>query len=141
MIDTRPTECSVLEALSTRRSIRAFLPTPVSRTVIEDILRAASRAPSGANTQPWKVQVLSGAARAKLCERLIRAYNSDEPGHEDGYQYYPTEWFEPRCRSRCEIGGAHERTRRDRRHAVVDRPRYCASSEGHSLVGGSSVVE
>jgi nitroreductase len=104
MIDTRPTECSVLEALSTRKSIRAFLPTPVSRTVIEDILRAAARAPSGANTQPWKVQVLSGTARAKLCERLIRAYNLDEPGHEDGYQYYPTEWFEPYLTRRRKVG-------------------------------------
>lgn len=104
MSDTPPTECSVLEALATRKSIRAFLPTPVPRAVIEDILRAASRAPSGANIQPWKVQVLSGASRARLCERLMRAYDTDEPGHTDGYQYYPTEWFEPYLARRRKVG-------------------------------------
>lgn len=104
MTDTRPTECSVLDALATRKSTRAFLSTPVPRAVIEDILRAASRAPSGANIQPWKVRVLAGAARAKLCERLMRAYDNDEPGHEDGYQYYPIEWFEPYLSRRRKVG-------------------------------------
>ena len=44
--------------LKSRRSIRAFLPTPVARDEIEAILEAASRAPSGTNTQPWKVYVV-----------------------------------------------------------------------------------
>ena len=48
------------EAIVTRRSLRAFLPTPVPRSAIEEILAVASRAPSGTNTQPWKVYVLTG---------------------------------------------------------------------------------
>ena len=43
------------EAITSRRSIRGFLPTPVPREDIESILGVASRAPSGTNTQPWKV--------------------------------------------------------------------------------------
>jgi len=42
-------------AIVTRRSLRAFLPTPVPRQLVEAILEVASRAPSGTNTQPWKV--------------------------------------------------------------------------------------
>lgn len=45
---------AVEEAITTRRSIRAFLPTPVPRATIERILQIAARAPSGTNTQPWK---------------------------------------------------------------------------------------
>ena len=44
-------------AITSRASVRAFLPTPVPREVIEDILRVAARSPSGTNTQPWNVSV------------------------------------------------------------------------------------
>jgi hypothetical protein len=50
-------------AITSRRSIRAFLPTPVPRPDIERILEVAARAPSGTNTQPWKVHVLTGVLR------------------------------------------------------------------------------
>ena len=42
-------------AITSRRSIRAFLPTPVPEATVREILEVASRAPSGTNTQPWKV--------------------------------------------------------------------------------------
>ena len=54
---------SVDAAISTRMSARAFLPKPVPRATIEHLLTLASRAPSGTNTQPWKVYVLGGAVR------------------------------------------------------------------------------
>ena len=53
-------------AITTRRSLRAFLPTPIPRATIEAILSVAARAPSGTNTQPWKVYVLTGEAKAEL---------------------------------------------------------------------------
>ncbi|HAL38458.1 MAG TPA: nitrobenzoate reductase, partial [Polaromonas sp.] len=43
-----------------RQSMREFLPTPVPRATIARLLEVASRAPSGTNTQPWKVYVLQG---------------------------------------------------------------------------------
>jgi nitroreductase len=42
------------EMMTTRRSIRAFSSRPVSRPTIENIIRAAGTAPSGANKQPWR---------------------------------------------------------------------------------------
>ncbi len=47
-------------AIASRRSVRAFLPRPVPRETIEAMLAVAARAPSGTNTQPWRVYVLTG---------------------------------------------------------------------------------
>ena len=59
-VDAASPTAAVEAAITTRRSVRAFLPTPVPRETIERILESASRAPSGTNTQPWKVYVLTG---------------------------------------------------------------------------------
>ena len=61
-----PSQQAVDAAITSRRSIRAFQPTPVAREDIEAILEVAARAPSGTNTQPWQVYVLTGA----MCERV-----------------------------------------------------------------------
>lgn len=81
-------------ALTTRHSMRAFLPTPVSRDQIEAILRVASHAPSGTNTQPWQVHVLTGAAKQRLSDRILAIYENPEElaTHQDEYAYYPKEW-------------------------------------------------
>ena len=93
-------------AITTRGSLRAFLPTPVPRKQIEDILSVAARAPSGTNTQPWHVHVLTGAARERLCERVRAAY--DDPAarvsHVEEYTYYPTEWRSPYIDRRRKVG-------------------------------------
>ncbi|NUZ05088.1 nitroreductase [Piscinibacter koreensis] len=93
-------------ALSSRRSVRAFLSTPVERATIEAILAAASRAPSGTNTQPWNVYVLTGAAKAELTRRILDAY--DDPAelarHTAEYAYYPTEWRSPFVERRRKVG-------------------------------------
>ena len=51
-------------AIHSRMSTRAFLPKAVPRETLEHLLEIASRAPSGTNTQPWKVYVLQGASRS-----------------------------------------------------------------------------
>lgn len=93
-------------AITSRRSIRAFLPTPVPRGTIEEILRVASRAPSGTNTQPWKVHVLSGEPLRRLSERLRAAH--DDPAeaglHQQEYAYYPHEWVSPYIDRRRKVG-------------------------------------
>lgn len=95
---------SVYDALYQRKSIRAFLPDPVPRPVIERILSAASRAPSGTNIQPWRVRVLSGAARQRLVDAVL-AFRAAQPGVEDwGYPYYPVEWCEPYLSRRRKVG-------------------------------------
>jgi nitroreductase len=93
-------------AITSRASVRAFLPTAVPRAVIEDILRVASRAPSGTNTQPWQVAVLTGASKTELSRKIIAAH--DDPAvsatHKEAYAYYPTEWHSPFIDRRRKIG-------------------------------------
>jgi nitroreductase len=93
-------------AIASRRSIRAFLPTPVPRETIEQILAVASRAPSGTNTQPWKVHVLTGEPLARLSRAICEAY--DDPAqaaqHTEEYAYYPTQWAAPYIDRRRKVG-------------------------------------
>jgi len=93
-------------AITSRKSTRAFRPTPVPRETIEDILRVASRAPSGTNTQPWHVWVLTGAAKASLSSKILAAYDDPEEAstHKEEYAYYPTEWRSPYIDRRRKIG-------------------------------------
>jgi nitroreductase len=56
----------LLEGIETRRSFRAFKPTPIPRETIERILEVASKSPSYANTQPWEVAVVSGKKKEEL---------------------------------------------------------------------------
>ena len=93
-------------ALLTRRSVRAFLPTPVPRETVERILAVAARAPSGTNTQPWKVYVLTGAAKEALTRDLLDAYNDPKARAEsqEEYPYYPSEWVSPYIDRRRKIG-------------------------------------
>ena len=93
-------------AITSRRSIRAFLPTPVSREDIETILEVASRAPSGTNTQPWKVYVLTGDAKDRLSAEILRVHNDPALGkeHSEEYAYYPQEWVSPYIDRRRKVG-------------------------------------
>jgi len=95
-----------IAAITSRRSIRAFLPTPVARETIERILAVASRAPSGTNTQPWHVYVLAGESLGALSRRLVAAYDDPEERarHSEEYAYYPTEWKSPFIERRRKVG-------------------------------------
>jgi nitroreductase len=107
--DTLPTDESIAvvdAAIRSRHSMRRFLPTPVPRETIVDILRVASWAPSGTNAQPWKVRVLTGAARSRLSARIRAAYDDpvERARHREEYAYYPTEWVSPYIDRRRKVG-------------------------------------
>jgi nitroreductase len=85
---------NVIEALNQRKSTRAFLQRDVDKAVIEEILDAARHAPSGANTQPWQVAVVTGERKRKLEQRIEAAF-SDGIAAKMDYFYYPTEWSDP----------------------------------------------
>ena len=84
-------------AILSRRTIRAFLPTPVPRATVEEILMVARQAPSGTNLQPWKVYLLSDARRQHLTEAIIAAHNDpvEAARHVEERAYYPHKFFEP----------------------------------------------
>jgi len=91
-------------AIASRRSVRAFLQTPVPRAAIEEILDISARAPSGTNMQPWRGHVLCGAARDSLCAAVQQVFDAEEPGHKHEVQYYPDEFFEPYLSRRRKVG-------------------------------------
>ncbi len=105
MIQTKE-QTIVDAAITSRRSIRAFLPTPVSRDDIEAILNVAARAPSGSNTQPWKVYVLTGAIRDRLVQAIDAVWNDPVQlsQHKEEYDYYPREWVSPYVDRRRKVG-------------------------------------
>ncbi len=93
-------------AIASRRSIRAFLPTPVARDDIEAILDVSARAPSGTNTQPWKVTVLTGPAKQRLSDAILEVYHDKDAAatHTQEYAYYPREWVSPFIDRRRKVG-------------------------------------
>lgn len=84
----------VKQALLERKSTRAFLDKPVSRETIDRILDAARHAPSGANTQPWQVAVITGDTKKRLQQKIEDAHRGGEKPAMD-YQYYPVDWEDP----------------------------------------------
>lgn len=93
------------EAILTRRSVRAFLPTPVPRATVEELLTLASRSPSGSNIQPWKIRVIAGDVKEHLSRSILEALDRDGyEGHKREWNYYPVNWREPFLARRRKIG-------------------------------------
>jgi nitroreductase len=110
---------AVDRAITSRRSVRRFLPTPVPEAEVEAILDAAARAPSGTNMQPWRGYVLAGAAKDALIQAVQAAYDAGDvqagqertgqertgqERHGQEVQYYPDSFFEPYLSRRRAVG-------------------------------------
>lgn len=97
---------AVDHAITSRRSVRRFLPEEVPHGTVAEILRTASRAPSGTNTQPWKVHVLTGASRQGLVDKIMAVHNDPEQMnlHQEEYDYYPRQWVSPYIDRRRKVG-------------------------------------
>ncbi len=95
---------TVTEAVTTRRSLRAFTSKMPPEGLITEILQTATRAPSGTNIQPWKVYVVTGESRDKLCAAACKAFDDPDEKHEIEVPYYPEKWFEPYLSRRRKIG-------------------------------------
>jgi nitroreductase len=94
------------EAITSRRSVRAFLPDPVDEQTIRDILSVASRAPSGTNMQPWKVYVTQGEVKQQLSDAILNSGIRAEKAAWEEYRYYPDQFFEPYLSRRRAVGFA-----------------------------------
>ncbi|USX15754.1 nitroreductase [Oxalobacteraceae bacterium OTU3CAMAD1] len=105
MIST-PEQQAVDAAITSRRSIRAYTPQAVAREDILQILQVAGRAPSGTNTQPWKVYVLEGERKRELSSAILAIHNDPEQAklHTEEYAYYPKEWVSPYIDRRRKVG-------------------------------------
>ena len=104
------TSLSVTDAINSRMSVRAFTPQAVARELITEVLQLASRAPSGTNTQPWKVYVLQGQSRDTLVEKVCAAHDALRANptlaseYREEYDYYPEQWVSPYIDRRRENG-------------------------------------
>ena len=104
------TTISVDEAITSRMAVRAFTQQAVPRETLEGLLQVASRAPSGTNTQPWKVYVVQGASRDSLVDKVcaiheaIRTNPALAAEYQEQYDYYPAQWFSPYIERRRENG-------------------------------------
>ena len=94
---------SVTDAVVTRRSLRAFLPKPVSTDLVQQILTTASRAPSGTNMQPWNVHLLTGNSLRKVSDAVLEDFDNDVP-YDEEQPYYPDKFFEPYLARRRKVG-------------------------------------
>jgi nitroreductase len=74
---------NIHQALLTRRSIRKYTDEPVSSESIERIMTAATWAPSGSNTQPWRFYVAHGKKRDELINGMVKASGPEAPSMED----------------------------------------------------------
>jgi nitroreductase len=101
---------SVDAAILSRFSARAYTNAAVERSVLEEILQVAARAPSGTNTQPWNVYVVQGAAKDNLVKEVCEAHNalaadpSLASNYAEEYDYYPKTWVSPYIERRRECG-------------------------------------
>lgn len=93
------TAMDVREAAHRRKSIRAFLDTPVEDEVIAELLEVAARAPSGGNVQPWRIYVITSATMPAFLEHLA-GREMEAPG----YEIYPAGLWEPYRTNRFQLG-------------------------------------
>lgn len=94
------------DAITSRHSMRAFLQTPIPKEDIERMLEVAARAPSGSNTQPWKVYVMTGEMKQRVSAEILKVYE-DKAQFEaltEDYKYYPTQWDSPYIERRRKVG-------------------------------------
>jgi len=92
------------EIIAGRFACREFSSAPVGRGTIEQILRVARFAPSGANIQPWHVHVLAGAAKNRVSAALREAHQTARDEHVSEYRYYASDLPEPYLQRRQEFG-------------------------------------
>lgn len=100
------------QVIQSRHSVRAFLDQPVHVNMIKEILAVAARAPSGTNTQPWKVYVVTEQKRKDIVQQVcdaqkeINAHPSRSADHQETFAYYPKTWKSPYIDRRRQNGWA-----------------------------------
>lgn len=99
------TSTGIEDAITSRRSVRGFLPDEVPVDLLRHILNVSARAPSGTNMQPWEGYVLTGAKLDEVREKTLAVhFSEDAKNHGKEYKYYPDKFFEPFLGRRRKVG-------------------------------------
>jgi len=91
---------NISDAVESRSSIRAFLKRPIPNSLIKELLKKASRSPSGGNLQPWKIYVINDDSMKKF----LNFQNNWTKPETPAYDIYPSKLKEPYRTSRFELG-------------------------------------
>ena len=95
---------NVRDAVTSRYSCRAFLPTAIPESTVREIMELAARAPSAGNMQPWRIDVIAGE-KAKALKDLLRPRMGELPRGEGAeYTIYPPEMNATFRKRRFEVG-------------------------------------
>jgi nitroreductase len=89
----------VSDAIRRRKSVRAFLDTPVDDATVAELLELAARAPSGGNVQPWRIYVVGAEAMPRF-----REFMAGREMEAPGYEIYPPGLWEPYRTNRFTLG-------------------------------------
>jgi nitroreductase len=95
---------NVSDAVLSRRSVRAFLSTPVPGSEIRNVLELAARAPSGGNVQPWRLYVLIGEPLGEFKARVLERFATNPAPDPIEYHIYPENLWEPHRTQRFRVG-------------------------------------
>jgi len=106
---------NVRDAVASRYSCRAFLPTPVAEKTLREIVELAVRAPSAGNMQPWHIDVIAGK-KVETLKDLLRPRMGELPrGEGTEYTIYPPEMSATFRKRRFDVG--------ERLYKSIDVPR------------------
>lgn len=95
---------NVTEAVDSRRSVRAFLDTPVSGEVLREVVERAGRSASGGNLQPWRLYVIGGETMADLKARMQTRLATGPTSDPTEYEIYPPDLWDPYRTERYVVG-------------------------------------
>lgn len=109
-----------------RRSVRAYVDTPVPQSLVREVLELAGTAPSNSNVQPWHTYVVTGRAKRALTENVLRYYDAvGRTDREFDYQPDPDGWSAPFIQRRESFGeGLYGRALGLRLEDGEERERY-----------------
>lgn len=82
----------VLEAIKSRKSIRAFSNQAVTQETVQELLEASQRSPSGTNTQPWHIHVCAGKVKEAITADVLSLAKNGKASPYENYDYYPANW-------------------------------------------------
>jgi nitroreductase len=103
-VQSDQTAAIVDAVLQSRHSVRAFRSDPVPMETVRDILSVSTHGANSANMQPWRVYVLTGAARQRMVDAACHAYDTEPDQHVTEFEYYPNPMFEPFQARRRQMG-------------------------------------
>jgi len=76
--------------MKNRFSCRYYLPQPVDRKIVEEIIDAARFTPSGNNMQPWhKVYCFTGELKQTISRDMVEGHTTTPQAYSAEYLYYP----------------------------------------------------